>query len=308
MDYPLILFAALVGFAIGSLIFWLLGNQKRIEEVSLQKVEKAKLEEQLANQKNQLQILDEAKETLSAQFQLTANKIFDEKSEKFKKQNKEGLENLLNPLKENLEKFDKQISDNREKDIKDRSELLHKILAIQKTGLQMSEDAADLVNAMKGESQVQGAWGEMILKKALEASGLVEGREYEVQYSGTSEEGKRLRPDVLLRLPGERTIILDSKVSLTAYERVVSADEEEERKTALKEHKNSVQNHIKQLSSKEYTKIKGIKTLDFVLMFIPIEAAFSAAVQKNSLLIEEALRSEERRVGKECRSRWSPYH
>ncbi|MBM08503.1 MAG: DNA recombination protein RmuC [Magnetovibrio sp.] len=293
MTYLEILIAALVGFTLGALIFWLLGRQKRIEETASHNLERNKLESLLDQQKGQLEVLDEAKKELSSQFQLLANNIFEEKSEKFKTQNREALQSLLNPLKEDLTQFKTQISNNREKDIRDRTNLLNQLASIQTTGLQMSSDAANLVNALKGESHVQGAWGEMILKTALDASGLEEGREYSVQHSGKSEDGRRLRPDVLVHLPGGGAIILDSKVSLTAYERSASLENEGEREAALKEHKTSVQNHIKNLSSKDYTQLLGVQTLDFVLMFIPIEGAFSAAVRahegKNSLLIEDAL-------------------
>ncbi len=289
MNYFEISLAAMVGFVFGSVVFWLMGKQKRLEESASHNIEITKLETLLGQQRSQLEILDETKKELSSQFRLLANSIFEEKSKAFKSENKEALQGLLVPLENSLTSFKAQIAVNRESDIEARARLLNELAAIQNTGLQMSSDASNLVNALKGESQVQGAWGEMVLETALRASGLEEGREYKVQQSGMSEEGSRLRPDIIVYLPGGRAIILDSKVSLTAYESSASAENEEERESALTKHKTSVQNHIKQLSSKNYKQLIGIHTLDFVVMFIPIEGAFSAAVRKNSLLIEEAL-------------------
>lgn len=252
----------------------------------------ARLETQLSEERKhsgeKLTVLTEAKGQLTAEFQNLANKILEEKSKKFTDQNKLNLEQVLNPLREQLGDFRRKVEDVYEKESKDRMSLFHEINSLKSLNQQISSDAINLTNALKGQSKTQGAWGEVILERVLEESGLHKGREYETQGSFTTDEGKRLRPDVIVHLPEGKDIVIDSKVSLTAYERYCSSDDEIERQLALREHVASLRSHIKGLSVKNYEELPGINSLDFVLLFVPIEAAFITAVENDQSLFREA--------------------
>ncbi len=252
----------------------------------------ARLETQLAEERKQaaekLQVLDEAKAQLATEFQNLANKILEEKSKKFTDQNKSNLDQVLNPLREQLGDFRRKVEDVYEKESKDRMSLFHEIKSLKSLNQQISEDAINLTNALKGTNKAQGNWGEVILERVLEESGLHKGREYDTQGSFTNEEGKRLRPDVIVHLPEGKDIVIDSKVTLTAYERYCSAEDDVERQKALDEHVLSVRSHIKGLSVKNYEDLPGITSLDFVLMFIPVEAAFITAVENDQTIFREA--------------------
>jgi DNA recombination protein RmuC len=256
------------------------------------KTDIAKLETQLNEERKQsaekLKLLDEARAQLNTEFQNLANKILEEKSRKFTEQNRENIDRVLNPLREQLGDFRRKVEDVYEKESKDRMSLFHEIKNLKELNQQISEDALNLTNALKGQSKTQGAWGEVILERVLEESGLHNGREYETQGTFTSEEGKRLRPDVIVHLPEEKDIIIDSKVSLTAYERYCSTDDEDERQAALKEHVASLRSHIKGLSVKSYENLPGIRSLDYVMLFVPIEAAFITAVEADRDIFSEA--------------------
>lgn len=252
----------------------------------------ARLETQLSEERRhsgeKLTVLTEAKAQLTSEFQNLANKILEEKSKKFTDQNKLNIEQVLNPLREQLGDFRRKVEDVYDKESKDRMSLFHEINSLKTLNQQISSDAINLTNALKGQSKTQGAWGEVILERVLEESGLHKGREYETQGSFTSDEGKRLRPDVIVHLPEGKDIVIDSKVSLTAYERYCSSDDEAERQLALREHVASLRSHIKGLSVKNYEDLPGIKSLDFVLLFVPIEAAFITAVENDQALFREA--------------------
>ena len=247
------------------------------------------LEQESARHREKLIVLEQAKENLSAEFERIANKLFEEKSKKFSEQNQAGLTQLLNPLQENIEKFRKRVEETYEKGTRDHVALRTQITELTRLNQQVSEEANRLVHALKGESQTQGAWGEMILQAVLERSGLTEGREYTTQESITTDEGKRYRPDVIVHLPDQRDIIIDAKVSLTAYERYYNAADSTEQAIALKEHVTSLQTHIKGLSSKSYHELEGVRSLDYVLLFVPIESAFSLAIQSEPNLMASAL-------------------
>lgn len=218
----------------------------------------------------------------SDQFENLANRIFEDKSKTMHHNNRVQLENVLNPLKERIGEFEKQIQTSNQQSTEARSVLKEQIRQLTSLNSQMLEDARNLTHALKGDSKVQGNWGEMILEKVLEKSGLTSGREYHVQQRLITEEGRRLQPDVVVDLPDERKVVIDSKVSLTAYERYMSAENEEERLLQSKAHLNSVRTHIKQLSAKNYEQLYGIKSPDFVLLFIPIEPAFSMAIREDN--------------------------
>ncbi|MHB8854885.1 MAG: DNA recombination protein RmuC [Ignavibacteriaceae bacterium] len=243
------------------------------------------IQNKLSEQKDEIEKLQER---FTKEFENLANKIFDEKSTKFTAQNKENLDQILNPLNEKINDFAKKVEDIHLKDSNERAGLREQIKGLHDLNQLMTKEATNLTNALKGQSKAQGNWGEFILENILEKSGLVKGREYLVQESMTAESGKRFQPDVLIKLPEEKTIVIDSKVTLTAYEKYSSADDENEKSSALREHILSIRNHIKGLSGKNYQNLYQIKSLDFVLMFMPIEPAFSLAVQNDPAIFSDA--------------------
>ena len=216
------------------------------------------------------------------EFENIANRIMEEKSSKFSKQSKTELEQLLKPLRENLSEFKKKVEETYDKESKERFSLESRIKELVQLNQQISKDATNLTNALKGQAKTQGNWGEMILENILEYSGLVKDREYFVQASYQDEDGKRKQPDIKIKYPNDRYIIIDSKVSLTAYERYANCEDPEEQKVHLKQHIQSLRNHIDNLSSKEYDRID--KTLDFVMLFVPIEPAYMTAIHHDQEL------------------------
>lgn len=238
-----------------------------------------------------LQLLQETEARMQTQFENLANKIFEQKSESFAKANKTGLDGLLAPLKEQIEGFKRQVSDVYVKEGQERASLKTEILSLKELNQRITTEAAALTNALKGDNKQQGNWGEVVLERILEQSGLREGYEFDTQSSHRSDEGRQLQPDVIVHLPNEKDIIIDSKVSLVAYEAFHSADSEDDKKRYLKEHVQSIRGHIRGLGKKDYQSIKSIKTLDYVLMFIPIEPAFLLAVENDPELVSFALNS-----------------
>jgi len=243
------------------------------------------LQEKLNEHKKELA---EMQEQLTTQFENLANKILEEKSEKFTKQNKEQIDRLLNPLGEKLEAFKKKVEETHKDEVEARGSLKQELKQLLELNRKMSEDAKNLTKALKGDSKTQGNWGEIILERILERSGLTKGREYEVQTSVTTEDGRRLQPDVVVHLPDDKFLVIDSKVSLTAYERFSSAETDEESQKALRQHVASIRAHVKGLSEKNYQQIHGQQSPDFVLLFIPIESAFGVALQQDSSLYYDA--------------------
>ena len=235
-----------------------------------------------------LQILEDAKEKLSLEFQNLGNKIFEDKSKKFTIQNKENLENVLNPLKEQIKDFDKKVSDTYEKETKERVSLVNQIEQLKNLNEKISQDAVNLANALKTETKTQGTWGEFVLEKVLEISGLEKGREFETQETFRDEDGRMQRPDVVVHLPDGKDVVIDSKVSLTSYERYSSSEDEREKGDALSAHVLSIQNHIKELGNKKYEELKQINTLNYILMFLPIEAAYLVAIEADKELLRKA--------------------
>ena len=256
--------------------------QTRISELE------TRLEDERKNAEEKLSLLQEARDQLKLEFQNVANKIFEDKSQKFTEQNKENIEGVLKPMREQLVDFKKKVEDVYDKESKDRVSLLSEIVHLKSLNERISEDAINLTNALKGQSKTRGSWGEMILERVLEESGLHKGREYEVQTMYASGEGQRRHPDVIVHLPEGKDIVIDSKVSLTAYEKYCSADTDEKREKRLKEHLFSIRTHIKTLSDKRYEELDGISTLDFVIMFLPVEGAFWAAIESEQELFNEA--------------------
>lgn len=262
-------------------------NQLNLEYAVLQ----TRYEEEIKASAEKFKALEEAKEELSREFKLLSNQIFEEKSKQFSSANKEQLEFLLKPFREQISAFSKESREQFNTELKERHLLKDELLRLKEMNARLSEDAVNLTKALKGENKTQGNWGEIVLEKILEQSGLRSGVEYELQASLKSEEKKTYRPDVIIHLPGERDVIVDSKVSLVAYERFVNAEDEREKLTALKEHINSISLHIKGLSEKKYEKLDGVNSLDFVLLFMPIEGAFLLALEQDGEFFKRAFES-----------------
>ena len=244
------------------------------------------LERRQADEK--LKLLAEAKEALAEQFQNLANRIFEEKGEKLVQQNVANLDTLLKPLGERLKEFQVRVEETYDKESKQRFSLQTEIQKLVEANARMSVDALNLANALKGDSRTQGAWGEVVLERVLEASGLQKGREYELQATLEAAEGGRARPDVLIRLPENKHVVVDAKVSLTAYEAYTRAEDELVRKRELGRHIESLRAHVKGLADKNYQSLYGIRTPDFVLMFVPVEPAFALALREKPELFEDA--------------------
>ena len=236
------------------------------------------LELERSQAKEKLAFLENAEEQLSNRFKTLASEILEEKSKKFTDQNKTNLNQLLEPLKIKITEFQGQVNEVYIQEGKDRSALSEQVKQLMALNNQLSEDAHNLTLALKGQAKVQGNWGELILERILEASGLRKGHEYEVQESHSREDGSRVQPDVVIHLPENRHLIIDAKVSLTAYEVYAKTENDSESDAATKRHLESIRSHIKGLSEKNYQQLYGVKSLDFVLMFIPIEPAFMLAI------------------------------
>lgn len=232
--------------------------------------------------------LDNVHKKYSTEFENIANKILEEKSEKFTKQNRENLDIVLNPLKENIKAFEEKVEKVYKSESNERVELKTEIKNLIFLNQKISEEANNLAKALKGDNKKQGNWGEVILEKVLERSGLIKDQEYRTQFSTSNADGKRIQPDAVILLPDNKHIIVDAKVSLNAYEACVNATSEEERERYVKEHLNSVRSHVKTLSDKDYHTSTDFNTPDFVLLFIPIESSFSVAVQADQELFSFA--------------------
>lgn len=228
--------------------------------------------------------LEKVQEKFTKEFENLANKILETKSEKFTKQNKENLDGILKPLQEKIDKFEKKVEETHKESIDRHAMLRQQIIGLKELNEQMSKEATNLTKALKGDSKLQGNWGELVLERVLEKSGLEKDREYFIQSSFTNEEGRRVLPDVVLHLPDDKKMIIDSKVSLTAYERYVNEDDEDQKERELKEHVGSLKKHIEQLSDKNYQDIYKIESPDFVLLFVPIEPAFAVALNQDNHL------------------------
>ncbi len=237
---------------------------------------------------SQLALLNDARASLLKEFENLANRIFESKNQQFNQQSQAALKTNIEPLREQLKDFRKKVEDVYVKENADRNRLAGQIGELQKQTQKISDDAINLARALKGDNKAQGNWGEVILERLLEESGLQKGREYETQVSLQSEGGQRRAPDVIVRLPENKDIIIDAKVSLLDYERYCSADDEDERAQFLKQHIQSLRAHISGLSIKDYEKLEGIRSLDFVFIFMPIEAAFMLALQHEPSLYKEA--------------------
>ncbi len=238
--------------------------------------------------KENLAILNNAKEELSNQFKVLANEILEEKSQRFTQLNETNLNQLLGPLKIKITEFQNKVEEVYVKEGNDRSALAGQVKQLMELNSQLSKDAHNLTSALKGQAKTQGNWGEFILERVLEASGLRKGYEYDVQESHTREDSSRAQPDVVVHMPEDRHLIVDAKVSLKAYEEYANSETDHQRDAAIRRHLDSVRGHIKDLSGKNYQQLYALKSLDFVLMFIPVEPAFMLAIAHDSDLWQDA--------------------
>ena len=239
--------------------------------------------------REKLLLLDQAELRLRESFQNLATQILDAKAERFKEQNAEHLGNLLDPLKNQLREFRETVTQTHANEQRERGMLVQEIRTLKDLNQQISQDAVNLTRALKGDTRTQGAWGEMVLERVLEASGLQPGREYDTQESFQGADGTRQRPDVIVHLPENKDVVIDAKVSLVAWERSVALVDEAERQAALRDHLLSLRRHIDGLAGRNYSEIPGMRTLDFVLLFVPVEAAFIEAVRADDGLYSYAL-------------------
>jgi DNA recombination protein RmuC len=309
----------IIGLIIGAVAVWFIssfkfkGEASRVEERSrILETDKSSLQSELKNERDKSERLtsenssmksdysnlqtkldeqksevEELQQKFTKEFENLANKIFEEKTTKFSEQSKSNLAEILNPLREKISEFQNKVEETNKDSISRTAALREQLSMLKDMNQQMSTDAKNLVKALKGDTKAQGDWGEIQLERILERSGLRKGEEYSIQESFTTEEGRK-RPDVIVNLPEEKKIIIDSKVSLVSYERLVSADDDEQRSMHIKSFIDSVKKHIKELSEKKYQSIFDHGSLDFVLMFIPIEPAFSLAIQYGENLYVDA--------------------
>jgi len=247
----------------------------------------AELREQQDSHQQRLSDLQGSRDELRAQFAELAGKIFDEREQRFADTSSERLGQLLDPLKERIQSFEKRVEESYQQEARERFSLGKELERLQQLNLRLSDEATNLTRALKGQ-KTQGNWGELILERVLEHAGLEKGREYQTQVSLKGPDGERFQPDVLIMLPGDKQVVVDSKVSLTAYQQYVGADDDVIGQAALKQHVLSLRNHVKGLAGKDYKRLEGLHSLDFVLLFVPIEAAFSAALQAEPNLFQEA--------------------
>jgi DNA recombination protein RmuC len=295
ISFEMVLFSAL-GFALGVGLGWLLAlsrsTRKQASEVAELLATNRVLEEKLSGQQTQyeaqLKLLQEAKLSLGQEFENLANRIFDDKQAKFSTQSKEALEVSLSPLRRDIGDFRKQVETVYDKENADRNKLVGQISELQKQTLQISADAVSLANALRGDNKAQGNWGEFVLEKLLEDSGLTRGREYDTQVALKDDSGKRKNPDVIVHLPEGRDIVIDAKVSLVDYERYFHAEDEDSKQQCLRQHLSSLRAHIKGLSGKDYENLEGVNSLDFVLIFVPVEAAFMLALDQDPDMMRDA--------------------
>jgi len=249
--------------------------------ISRKEAELSALKEKYSQYRSEVENLQER---FKIEFKNLANDILEEKTQKFTDQNRTRLDEILKPLGEKIREFEKKVDDTYDKESKQRFSLEKEIQRLAEMNQQISTEANNLTKALKGQAKTQGNWGEMILESILEKSGLVRDREYFVQSSFTNEHGRRMQPDVIIAYPGDRQVVIDAKVSLNAYERYASAETKEEQDVAARDHLISVKNHINELSGKNYQDLYHLRTLDFVMMFMPVEPAYMLAMQQDPSL------------------------
>jgi DNA recombination protein RmuC len=262
----------------------------REENTGLRSKLAASGERELAQEKRleEQKEIDRIQKKMILEFENLANRILETKSKKFVAQNQESLDKLLNPLGERIKEFGERVEKAHQDGLKDRAALGEQLNNLRALNQRMSEEAQNLTTALKGQSKTQGNWGEMILERVLEKSGLTPGQEYETQSNLKDEEGRRFQPDVIVKLPEDKHLVVDSKVSLLAYEACINESDSDIAETRIKEHVASMRSHVSDLSSKSYDALHGINSPDFVLMFVPVEPAFTMAMQADDGLFDFA--------------------
>lgn len=260
-------------------------NDQQAQRLAKAEVEFANLREKLTSQKQEMEDLQKK---FTTEFENVAHKILKQNSLEFTQTNQKNISEILTPLREKIQLFEKKVEDTYEKGLKDQTDLKAELKKLHDLNLKISDEASNLTKALKGDVKKQGNWGEVILERILERSGLAEGREYEKQFSVVGENGSRLQPDIVIHLPEQKHIIVDSKVSLVAYERWVNTADDNERTKHIKDHLVSIKSHIKLLSDKHYQTAQGMNSPDFVLLFVPIESSFSVAIEADQDLFSYA--------------------
>ena len=267
-------------------------GQRRLQdsESRLQQLasDEARLEERLAGQEEKLTFAEKSREQLKQEFENLSARIFEQRGKQLQEQQQQGLDGMLKPFREQLADFRRRVDQIHSDETRAQASLIEQLGQLRSLNQQMHEDARNLTDALKGQVKTQGNWGEMILERVLESSGLTRGREYETQVTLKDESGQRRLPDAIVHLPENKDVVIDAKVSLVAYERLSSASTSEEREQALRDHLMSLRSHIKGLDIKDYSGLEGIRSLDFVLLFIPIEGAFMVAMEQDSSLYTDA--------------------
>ena len=287
-----LIFFAFSGLAILILLYLYLRVLQEKNDLQLNHaVLNSRYEDEKKAAREKIELLQNAKKELSSEFKILANQIFEDKTKKFDNTHREQFEMLLKPFREQITNFSTQSREQFSTELKERHLLRDELLRLKDMNTQLSQDALNLTNALKGDNKTQGNWGEIVLERILEESGLREGVEYETQATLKSNEGKTYRPDVVIHMPQGRDIIIDSKVSLVAYERFVSEEAADFKAIALKEHLSSISGHIRNLSSKKYDELEGVNTLDYVLLFMPIEGAFLLALEADGEFFKRAYES-----------------
>lgn len=263
--------------------------QERTDAVARLQAEKATLTADLENEKrvgaDKLKLLQDAESRLKIEFENLANRIFEDKGKALTEQNRERISGLLQPFKEQLEAFRTRVDEVHKNDTEQSAKLLEQVRQLQELSNKVSDEANNLAKAIKGDTKKQGDWGELIVERIFEASGLERGREFDMQVGLRAEDGSLKKPDFVVYLPGNKAVIVDSKVSLTAFERFSATDSDDVKGPALAEHVQSVRNHVEQLRGKDYSNLLGNKALDFVIMCIPLEPAYQAALQADQNLV-----------------------
>ncbi len=262
-------------------------NEKESINIQLTKKE-VDFENLWQRNKEQKEEVEKLQDKFTKEFENLANKILDEKSSKFTEQNKENMKNILSPLQDKIQLFEKKVEDTHKESIDYHAALRQQILGLKEMNLQMSKETLNLTKALKGDSKMQGNWGELVLERVLEKSGLEKDREYYVQQSHTNADGQRVLPDVVINLPDGKKMIVDSKVSLTAYEKYINEEDDSLKSSYLKEHVGSIKRHVEQLGDKNYQDLYQIESPDFVLLFIPMEPAFALALNDDTTLYNKA--------------------
>ncbi|QKJ89127.1 DNA recombination protein RmuC [Paramixta manurensis] len=260
----------------------------RAQEVELREIT-IRLEETRIAAEEKQRMLANSEQRLTTQFENLANRIFEHSGRKVDEQNRQSLNALITPLREQLDGFRRQVQESFGQEARERHTLSHEIRNLQQLNAQMAQEAINLTKALKGDNKTQGNWGEVVLSRVLEASGLREGHEYETQVSVQVDRNSRMQPDVIVRLPQGKDVVIDAKMTLIAYERYFNGDDEATREQAINEHIAAIRGHIRLLSRKDYQQLPGLRSLDYVLMFIPIEPAFLLAIDRQPELISEAL-------------------